>query len=90
MAAPIDRYLVKGRVVSRSHIKGRLVAEGHKKLQCEECGISSWRGRPLFLSLHHVNGDRLDNRLENLAILCPNCHTQTPNFGSLNKGRRAA
>jgi len=89
-AAPIERYLVKDRAVSRCHLKRRLIAEGHKRLECEACGISEWRGQPLFMSLHHINGDGLDNRLENLAILCPNCHTQTPNFGSLNKGRQAA
>ena len=39
----------------------------------------------LSLCLHHINGDRHDNRLENLELLCPNCHSQTPNFGSKNK-----
>jgi hypothetical protein len=38
--------------------------------------------------LHHVNGDGLDNRLENLQILCPNCHAQTDTWGGRNKGRR--
>lgn len=86
-AAPIDVYLVKGRRTSRGHLKRRLIAAGLKKHRCEECGLAEWRGEPLFLSLHHRNGDGLDNRLENLEILCPNCHVQTPNFGSLNKGR---
>jgi 5-methylcytosine-specific restriction endonuclease McrA len=55
--------------------------------QCEACGISTWLGAPLTLALHHVNGDRLDNRLENLQLLCPNCHSQTPTFAGRN-GRR--
>ncbi len=88
--APIEDYLVAGRRVSRSHLKGRLVAGGLKKLECEECGLTEWRGRPLFLSLHHINGDAQDNRLDNLAVLCPNCHAQTPNFGSLNRRLKRA
>lgn len=88
-SAPIEVYLVAGRRTSRHHLKGRLLSAGLKEARCEECGVAEWRGRPLFLSLHHINGDGTDNRLENLAILCPNCHAQTPNFGSLNR-RRAA
>jgi hypothetical protein len=50
--------------------------------------MNRWRERPLSLCLHHVNGERHDNRLENLVLLCPNCHSQTPNFGSKNCRRR--
>jgi hypothetical protein len=44
------------------------------------------------MALHHINGDALDNRLENISFLCPNCHSQTPNFSGRNikKGRLAA
>lgn len=45
---------------------------GHK---CECCGLSEWLGKPITLEVHHINGDRLDNSLENLQILCPNCHS---------------
>ncbi|WP_442911560.1 HNH endonuclease [Lachnospira sp.] len=44
------------------------------------CGISEWLGNPITIQLHHINGDREDNRLENLIMLCPNCHSQTHNF----------
>jgi hypothetical protein len=83
-AAPIETYLVKGRRVNRMDLKGRLLSAGLKKDQCERCGIRSWLEEPLSMALHHVNGDRDDNRLENLALLCPNCHSQTPNFSGRN------
>ena len=92
-AAPIEMYLVSGRRTNRSHLKGRLLEAGLKQDRCEECGLTEWRGRPLSLALHHANGDGLDNRLENLVLLCPNCHSQTPNFSAKKlalRRRRAA
>jgi hypothetical protein len=89
-AAPVDTYLVAGRRVNRNHLKRRLLAAGLKTKKCEICGIDHWRGEPLSLALHHVNGDGLDNRLENLMLLCPNCHSQTDNFAGRNRGRACA
>lgn len=63
----------------KSHsLKLRLVAEGLKEYKCEQCGCNGeWCGKPITLELHHINGNHYDNRLENLQILCPNCHSQT-------------
>ncbi len=47
---------------------------------CAECGVVEWRGRPLKLHLDHKNGVNTDNRLENLRLLCPNCHSQTATY----------
>ena len=52
--------------------------------KCEECGIFDWNGKPLSFQIDHINGDVKDNRAENLKILCPNCHTQTPTWGAKN------
>ena len=87
-ALPLEELLAADTPRSRNNVKQRLIAAGLKRNRCEECGISRWRERPLSLCLHHVNGERHDNRLENLVLLCPNCHSQTPNFGSKNCRRR--
>ena len=85
---PIEELLVSGRRTNRSHLKQRLLRLGLKRNRCERCGIEEWLGRPLSMHLHHVNGDRLDNRLENLEMLCGNCHAQTENYGGRNGHRR--
>ena len=85
---PIEELLVVGRATSRAHLKQRLLRLGLKRNRCERCGIEEWLGRPLSMHLHHVNGDRLDNRLENLEMLCGNCHAQTENYGGRNGHRR--
>ena len=62
-------------------LKNRLIEEGIKENKCELCGQGNeWNGMPLSLQLHHINGKHDDNRLDNLQILCPNCHTQKRKF----------
>jgi 5-methylcytosine-specific restriction endonuclease McrA len=79
-ALPLPELLVADRKRGRWNLKLRLLQAGLKDGSCEDCGITAWRGRPLSMALHHVNGDGGDNRLENLRLLCPNCHSQTENF----------
>jgi hypothetical protein len=87
---PLEQILVAGKRRNRYFVKNRLLEAGLKASRCERCGLAAWHGRALSLELHHVNGDGLDNRLENLLLLCPNCHSQTDTWGGRGARRRAA
>ena len=81
----LDEILVEDSNYQSSKLKKRLIEAGLKEDRCEECGIGNeWNGKPLTLQVHHINGNHRDNRIENLQILCPNCHSQTENYGSKN------
>jgi 5-methylcytosine-specific restriction endonuclease McrA len=85
---PAITYLTPDQRQHRGTLRRALLREGLKKYECEVCGIADWLAGPLSLALHHVNGDGRDNRLENLQLLCPNCHSQTENFAGRNVRRR--
>lgn len=48
--------------------------------KCECCGLSEWMGKEITLEVHHKDGDSLNNELDNLQLLCPNCHSMTDNW----------
>lgn len=78
---PLKEILVKGPSgYSNQYIKKRLIQEGLVKDKCSKCGLVDWLGEPLTLHLDHIDGNPSDNRLENLRILCPNCHAQTETY----------
>ena len=58
--------------------------ERYKKVtgitSCENCHLSQWQGQSIPLEIHHINGVNTDNRLENLCLLCPNCHALTDHY----------
>jgi 5-methylcytosine-specific restriction endonuclease McrA len=83
---PLTELLVIDRPVQSHKLRLRLIAEGIKEARCELCGWnqSSPDGR-LPLELDHLNGNPNDNRLENLRILCPNCHSLQPTHRGKNK-----
>ena len=84
---PLSDLLVKNFLggVTTHKIKLRLIKEGLLQRKCYNCGISEWQGRQLSLELEHKNGNRKDNRIENLELLCPNCHSLTETYRGKNK-----
>ncbi|MEO0733354.1 MAG: HNH endonuclease [Bacteroidota bacterium] len=81
---PLAEILVRGSRYQPYKLKRRLLAEGIKAHECESCKLTRWQGEVIPLELHHLNGDRHDHRLENLQILCPNCHALTDNYRGKN------
>ena len=80
---PLSEILKENRPYPSNSLKQRLFKEGLKENKCEICGQGpEWNGKLLILQLDHINGNHDDNRLENLRIVCPNCHTQTDTFGN--------
>ena len=66
--------------ISSWHLLKKLVKGGLKEYKCEKCGIEEWNGEPISFQLHHKDGNRKNNDLNNLQVLCPNCHGQTKNY----------
>jgi len=82
---PTEDILVENSsYVNSTNLKMRLLKEGLLKYKCSECGIDEWNDKPLSLQLEHKNGIHTDNRIENLCLLCPNCHSQTPTYCGKN------
>jgi len=65
-------------------LKNRILNEGIKERKCECCGLIKWNDLPIPLELHHIDGNRNNHKLENLKILCPNCHAQTETYRAKN------
>lgn len=66
--------------------KNALISE--RGYRCECCGLNTWMAKPIVLELEHIDADRKNNTKENLKLLCPNCHAQTPTWriGKENTG----
>ena len=81
----LDKILVQNSTYTNTlNIKIRIIEAGLKEFKCENCEKKEWLERKIPLELHHVNGDKFDNRIENLQILCPNCHALTENYRGRN------
>lgn len=76
----IDDYLTNKIYITSYKLKEKLLKEGLLEYKCDICGIKEWNYKPINLHLHHIDGNHTNNNLENLQLLCPNCHSQTHNY----------
>lgn len=82
---PLSQILVEhSEFQNRSFLRKRLIKEGVFDAKCYKCGLTEWMDQPAPLELEHINGIGDDYRLENLTILCPNCHAQTDTYRGKN------
>lgn len=83
---PIEDILIENSTYTSSvNLKKRLLKLGLLKNECSICKIKTWQNKSLVLQLDHINGKNNDNRIKNLRLLCPNCHSQTDNYAGKKK-----
>ena len=80
----LEEYLEKSEDIQSNKVRQKLLKEGYKNHQCENCGLTEWLGQPIPLELHHKDGNRNNNTLDNYEMLCPNCHALTENYRGKN------
>lgn len=73
---------------STSSLKIKLLKENLLTYECNICKIQEWNSKPITLQLDHINGVNNDNRIENLRLLCPNCHSQTDTYAGKNNAKK--
>lgn len=86
---PLRKILINGSYFRSSALRERLMKEGLLPKWCSCCGSSRWLGYPMPLELDHIDGVRTNNTLENLRLLCPNCHALTPTYRGRNKRNKS-
>lgn len=86
---PIEYYLQENSCVNSSSLRKRLIYEEIFEFRCNKCKLNSWNDLPISLELEHKDGNHFNNLLENLELLCPNCHAQTPTYRGKNHAYRS-
>jgi 5-methylcytosine-specific restriction endonuclease McrA len=82
---PIEDYLSNTYSIQSDRLRRRLINEGVLARRCSDCKLDTWMDQPIPLELDHIDGNHQNNALDNLRLLCPNCHSLTPTFRGKNK-----
>lgn len=81
----VTKDVIENKVyLNAARLKERLIKEKIKEEKCEKCGNTEWLGEKIPLQLHHIDGNKYNNELKNLQLLCPNCHSLTENWCGKN------
>lgn len=81
---PLLQYLAESKDIQTNKVRRKLLEEGYKQYRCECCGNNEWLGQPIPLEVHHIDGNRNNNTIENFQLLCPNCHAFTDSYRGKN------
>ena len=81
---PLADYLTQSQDIQSNKVRIKLLKEGYKEPKCERCNLTHWLNYPIPLELHHKDGNRHNNVLENYELLCPNCHALTDTYRGKN------
>ena len=84
---PIEDYLTNKNTIQSHKLRLRLIKEGYFEHKCYTCFNSKWNNLPIPLELEHKDGNHSNNSLNNLTLLCPNCHAQTSTYRGRNISR---
>ena len=83
----LEEYLRNSQDIQSNKVRIKLLREGYKEHKCENCGLTEWLGQPIPLELHHKDGNRNHNEIENYQLLCPNCHAFTDSYRCKNSAK---
>jgi len=81
----INDYLNNKLEINTYNLKKYLISLNILENKCDVCGISKWNDKDINLQLHHLDGNNKNNNLDNLQLLCPNCHSQTKNYAGAGR-----
>ena len=81
-------YLANSNDIQTNKIRKKILEEGIKEHRCENCGLTTWLGKPIPLEIHHKDGNKTHNEIDNFELLCPNCHALTDSYRGKNSRKK--